>query len=429
LQDLPGFHGIFQEFLLKVPFCLSGSAVFCLNARMKTLSVLLLGLWSVASAAPPVVSNIRVSQRPGTKLVDIYYDVADADGDLQLIQVAASSDAGLTYALPCTSLTGAVGAGVALGTNRHIVWDAGADWNGNWVPQCRLRVTAHDGTTPPAPPGMAYIPAGPFQMGDNLDGDTTAMPVHIVQVDGFFMDKYLVTMELWQSIQTWANNNGYAINTGAWRTTNHPVYSINWYDAVKWCNARSQKEGLVPCYYTDTAQTVVFQSGEVNIENSMVKWSANGYRLPTEAEWEKAARGGATGLRFPWGDTISHDQANYLSSPNFAGVAQPYDVSSTRGPHPTWGNGTSPVGSFPSNAYGLYDMAGNLWEWTWDWYSNSFYGTPASLSNPAGPASGSARIQRGGPWPDPSFSSKVASRYYFAPGVPTPYLGFRSVRR
>ena len=79
---------------------------------MKTLSVLLLGLWSVASAAPPVVSNIRVSQRPGTKLVDIYYDVADADGDLQLIQVAASSDAGLTYALACVSLTGAVGAGV-----------------------------------------------------------------------------------------------------------------------------------------------------------------------------------------------------------------------------------------------------------------------------------------------------------------------------
>ena len=76
---------------------------------MKTLPVLLLGLWSVASAAPPVVSNIRVSQRPGTKLVDIYYDLTDADGDLQLVQVAASSDAGLTYGLPCTSLSGAVG--------------------------------------------------------------------------------------------------------------------------------------------------------------------------------------------------------------------------------------------------------------------------------------------------------------------------------
>ena len=128
---------------------------------MKTLCCLLLGMCSLVIAAPPVISNIRVAQRPGTKLVDIYYDLSDADGNLQLIQVAASADAGLTYALPCTSLAGAVGPGVAIGTNRHIVWDAGADWNGNWVPQCRVRVTTHDGTTPPAPPGMAYIPADP----------------------------------------------------------------------------------------------------------------------------------------------------------------------------------------------------------------------------------------------------------------------------
>ena len=373
---------------------------------MKTLSVLLLCLWSVASAAPPVVSNIRVSQRPGTKLVDIYYDVADADGNLQLIQVAASADAGLTYALPCTSLTGAVGAGVALGTNRHIVWDAGADWNGNWVPQCRLRVTAHDGTTPPAPPGMAYIPPGMFQMGDNLDNTVDAMPVHIVQVDGFFMDKYLVTKELWQSVQTWAVNNGYSINTGAWRDTKHPVKSITWYDAVKWCNARSQLEGLTPCYYTDAEQTIIYRTGNSDIDNTMVKWNANGYRLPTEAEWEKAARGGVTGQRFPWGDSITVANASYSGS-----------------------GGTSPVGTYPANEYGLFDMAGNLWEWNWDWYSGSFYGTSESLVNSTGPVSGSRRVLRGGNWGGYSIECRVSYRVsdnaYYADSL----HGFRSVRR
>ena len=118
-------------------------------------------------AAPPVVSNIRASQRTGTKFVDIYYDVTASTSSVT-VAVQASGDGGLTYTIPAATFTGNVGAGVAPGSNRHIVWNAGNDWNGQWVAACKVRVTANDGTTPAAPAGMAYIPAGLFQMGDSF---------------------------------------------------------------------------------------------------------------------------------------------------------------------------------------------------------------------------------------------------------------------
>ena len=387
---------------------------------MKLLTVsLILAAALPALAVPPVISNVRASQRPGTKLVDVYYDVSDADGGAQTVEMQVSADGGLTYSIPSPSTSGDIGAGVSLGANKHITWNAGTDWGGNFVAQTKVRVTAFDGTTPVAPPGLVLIPAGPFQMGDNFgEGVAEERPVHNVQVDGFYMDKYLITGALWDQVQAWGVSNGYSISSGSYKATNHPVQNITWYDGVKWCNARSQKEGLTPCYYTDVAQTVIYKTGNTDIQNPWVKWSANGYRLPTEAEWEKAARGGLSGNRYPWGDTISSLYANY---------------SYTDNPYKTGNNPfTSPVGSYPANAYGLYDMGGNVWHWCWDWWG-AYYGSAGSDINPRGLSSGSSRVARGGSWQESAGSLRSSYRLQIYPlyvntGSAGGIIGFRCVR-
>jgi sulfatase modifying factor 1 len=286
-----------------------------------------------------------------------------------------------------------------------------------------------------APTNMALIPAGSFTMGNCMDpneGYYDEVPLHTVNVSAFYMDKYEVTKALWDDVYQWATNHGYSFdNSGFGKAANHPVQTIDWYDAVKWCNARSEKEARTPAYYTSAAQTTVYRSGQVNLINACVNWAATGYRLPTEAEWEKAARGGASGHRFPWSnvDTITHSQANYYSSSSYA-----YDISPTRGYHPTFNDGvypyTSPVGYFAPNGYGLYDMAGNVWQWCWDWWDGSWYSNVgAPQTDTHGPSGAlSFRVLRGGNWNDPALSSRCAVRLSYGPGFANDVSGFRCVR-
>lgn len=283
------------------------------------------------------------------------------------------------------------------------------------------RVVAFSAGAPTVPAGMALIPAGTFDMGDTFsEGAVYETPVHSVDVSAFYMDKYEVTKALWDAVKTWSATNGYAYdNDGGGKAPNHPVQNINWYDMVKWCNARSKKEGRMPAYYTDPGLTQVYKTGQVA---PYVNWNA-GYRLPTEAEWEKADRGGASGHRFPWTDTdtITHSRANYYSDSSYS-----YDVSPTRGYNPAFNDGvmpyTSPVGSFKPNGYGLYDTAGNVWEWCWDWAGN-YASTPQT--DPHGPAAGSTRVGRGGNWNFYAEHCRDSYRYGNSPTDTASNIGFR----
>jgi formylglycine-generating enzyme required for sulfatase activity len=395
-----------------------GAVLLCL--------LLFCGANHATAGAPPVVSNVRAAQRSGTAYVDITYDLADPDSSSLTVTVAVSTDAGTTWFYPAASLTGQVGSGIAPGVGKQVVWNAGSDLPAKLFANVRVQVTADDAA---APSGMALIPAGSFTMGDCMDPSEGylgwELPLHTVYVSTFFMDKYDVTKALWDSVYQWGINHGYNFdNAGSGKAANHPVQTIDWYDCVKWSNARSEKEGKTPAYYTDAGLSVRYRTGQVV---PYVRWST-GYRLPTDAEWEKAARGGVSGQRFPWGDTISWSQANYSAWPLSAG-GYAYDVNQTKGYHPTFANGgtpyTSPVGYFAANGYGLYDMAGNVWQWCWDWYDLYSSG---SQTDPRGPALGRFRVLRGGGWDSVAFACRTACRNdrNYPTGSDSAF-GFRSV--
>lgn len=329
---------------------------------------------------------------------------------------------------------------------------------------------------------MELIPAGEFLMGDAFnEGFAHELPRHAVYVDAFYMDRHEVTNQQYADALNWAQTQGnlvtitggvvYKYNSGTsypycdtttsssysritWDGStfgvtsgkeNHPMVSVSWYGAVAYANWRSAMAvpPRPPCYDLST-------------------WDCNfgsGYRLPTEAEWEKAARGGAAGMRFPWSasNDIQHARVNYYSTWSAGAPYYPYDTSPVPGYHPLWGFGdwpyTSPASFFNGalrhkadwdwpgtatsyqtvdgvNGYGLYDMAGNVCEWCGDWYSVTYYqwcvdNCPTPCPNPRGPASETGRVLRGGSSYDSAYVCRVASRNCDGPLIRSVNIGFR----
>ena len=222
---------------------------------------------------------------------------------------------------------------------------------------------------------MTLILEGRFEMGDHLDNMENSLPVHTVELDAFYMDVYEVTIG---QFKEFVNQTRYDFKR--WddvadfsATDDHPIVYVTWADA-----------------------------------EAYAKWA--GKRLPTEAEWEYAARGGLTNKRYPWGDELLRNNANY------AGIEG----------NDQWDGETSPVGSFLPNGYGIYDMAGNVWEWCADWYGEGYYAA-SSLENPKGPKVGQYRVLRGGSWSDHKYGLRVAYRYEYDPKVGHYLGGFRCV--
>lgn len=370
------------------------------------------------------------SQTWSSSFINVAGNARD-NGGVSNVRVQVNHE-GWTEALTGDGFTNWISTNLMVTLETNLVESYAVDFDGNISSTNRVSFV---GFFPNA--GMVAIPAGTFTVGDLLDDyasyNLTGNSPTNVTLSAFNMDTNLVSYSQWQSVYNWATNHGYRFDSaGAGKDLDHPVQTVSWYDSIKWCNARSLKSRVTPMYYTDTNFSKIFTNGH----NSpiYVNWAANGYRLPTEAEWETAARGGWPGpgqQRFPWSDHVDWTLANYKGDPlNIDPNGFYYDLATAVDYDPDFKDGplpyTNPVGVTP-NGYGLNDMAGNVNQWCWDWYGTP-YGQPTTV-NPTGANNGTYRVVRGGSWNNTANHLRCAYREKQSPTTQTNDIGFRCVRR
>jgi formylglycine-generating enzyme required for sulfatase activity len=266
---------------------------------------------------------------------------------------------------------------------------------------------------------FSKILAGSFLMGETGLADE----VHQVALStSFYISKTEITSQQWNSVKSWTTNrvgiNKYEFTDKEKKGSadsgedNQPITNISWYDALKWCNALSEKEAdqgqeVAPCYYTSSGQAEIYRQGDIDVSSDSVKWKVAGYRLPTEAEWEYVCRFGEN-FSFFWGDQARDEQAGlyawYLENSNY----QTYSVALKQ-----------------ANGFGVYDVLGNVREWCYDWFDGDY---PSLIqTDPKGSASGSKRTIRGGSYLSDLADLHSASRDSAEPDEYFTDLGFRVV--
>lgn len=384
---------------------------------MKHALALILALLACMALPAQKVTNIRVEQDPALRYYKVSFDLeGKADDQYQIDAVPYKADRELT------DLRYLAGAGItepcAPGKDLRIFWEPimeGFESEG-W----KFRITAKA-----IPKDVVWVEGGTFQMG-SADGDDDEKPAHQVTVGSFILAKHEVTVGEFRSFvsgsgyQTdaerkggayvWENSQWVLKSDANWRNPyfqqndSHSVTCVSWYDAVAYCNWRSGKEGLKPVYSIAGNNAPAYWSkGVIDCD-----WNANGYRLPSEAEWEFAARGGKQSKGYQYAG--SHD----LNAVGWYG-----GNSGSKATHP--------VGTKAANELGLHDMSGNVWEWCWDWYDSGYYGkSPGSDSRGAG--SGLSRVLRGGSWDYSDYGCRVAGRANYDPASRDLNNGFRVAR-
>jgi formylglycine-generating enzyme required for sulfatase activity len=414
---------------------------------------LCLGLAVSLRAVDPVVSNVLAQQRAGTKLVDIIYDVADADSATLTVTIAISNDDGATWTVPCTHATGDLGAGVAPGTGKTIVWDAGADWDGQWSDQMAVEVTAND--TPGgqageylaidvlAGPGdgavypVTYLSQAPadlltndvwrtttillrrvpgtapyvFSMGSptgelGRDSDEYLHQVTLTQAFfPFYVGVFEVTQKQWERV------------TGAWPSyfNNTSVRDGRPVERVSYNDIRGSSLGAG--WPANSAVDAGSFLGKLRARTSPQLAAID---LPTEAQWEAACRAGTT--------TALNNGTNLVATgqdPNMDLLGR-YWYNGGSGYSHGCGlqYGTAKAGTYLVNGWGLYDMHGDVWEWCLDWYQSNLGTSP--VSDPRGPTvPGSYRVTRGGSWLYYARGCRSAYRSGYSPVYTYLNIGFR----
>ncbi len=358
--------------------------------RTVLLSALVLSLALLrAGATPPEISNVTASQRDGTKLVDIYYDAADADGDLLTVRIEVSDNDGARYSVPAFTLSGDIGEGIEPGTGKHIVWDAGTDWDGEYSDLMRVMVFAVDAQ---GYPGMEWgneVPPGGFLLGQDGGAEGAGPSRHVNIPWAYWLSKYEITAQQYCDFLNTAYAAGRVALSGS-----TAVYSVSnsTYNDFKGrfllCDIGDSYKIRWNVNNFEVVSNLNLYPADVTWYGAMAFAQFYRYDLPTEAEWEKAARGPDFDDQdehclYTWGNDKSDAKANFNYSSS--------KVSKQKTVGYYDGNQT-PIGPDMINGYGCYDMTGNASEWTrtlgrnyqsgWTYYNIADYPQQEDLNSP-----------------------------------------------